>query len=139
MQNAAQAYLKTKISTTSQGHIVLMLYDGAITSLGRAKEKIAVKDYAQKGILISKAMDIIAELDCSLNGQKGGELAQNLHSLYFYCSTRLLTANLNMDLVIVDEVISILSQLRSAFAAISGSESLPSSPPQHKEFRRTEG
>jgi flagellar secretion chaperone FliS len=122
MHNAAQAYMKTKVTTTSQGHIVLMLFDGAITSLERSKEKIAAKDYAQKGILISKAMDIIAELDSSLNGQKGGELAQNLHSLYIYCSTRLLAANMNMDAAIVEEIISILSGLRSAFAQAIGQE-----------------
>ena len=122
MQHAAQAYLKTKVTTTSQGQLVILLYDGAITALEQAKERIAHKDYARKGLLISKAMDVISELDCSLNGQKGGEIAQNLHNLYFYCSTRLLAANMNMDTTVIDEVISILSGLRSAFATIIGEE-----------------
>jgi flagellar secretion chaperone FliS len=134
MNYAAHAYMKTKVTTTSQAHLVLMLFDGAISYLEQSKEKIATREYAQKGILISKAMDVIAELDCSLNGEKGGEIAQNLHNLYFYCNTRLLTANMNMDSEIVGEVITILSKLRSAFA-----EAAHGNPSQHRETLRPSG
>jgi len=119
MLKAAQAYLKTQINTTSQGEILLMLYDGAIKFLVQAKERMQAKDYAQKGILISKALDVIAELDGSLNAEKGGELAQNLHKLYFYCNTRLLRANLEMNDSYVDEVIKIMEAMRNAFKEIT--------------------
>ena len=116
--NAAQAYLKTQVTTTSQEELVIMLYDAAIKFLNRAKIKIKEKDMAQKGILISKALDIIAELDGSLNVKQGGDLAQNLHRMYFYCNLRLLKANMELSTEIIDEVIHILSQFRSAFAEI---------------------
>ena len=118
MQKAAQAYLQTQVTTTTQGELLLLLYDGAIKFLTQAKDKIAERDYAGKGILISKALDIVNELDASLNMEKGGELAQNLHKLYFYCSTRLLNANLKMDVAFIDEVIKILSGLRGAYGQI---------------------
>ncbi|BFR49249.1 flagellar export chaperone FliS [Nitratidesulfovibrio sp. HK-II] len=118
MQKAAQAYLQTQVTTTTQGELLLLLYDGAIKFLTQAKDKIAERDYAGKGILISKALDIVNELDASLNMEKGGELAQNLHKLYFYCSTRLLNANLKMDVSFIDEVIKILSGLRGAYGQI---------------------
>ncbi|UZP68923.1 flagellar export chaperone FliS [Desulfovibrio mangrovi] len=118
MQKAAKAYFQTQVATTSQGKLLLMLYDGCIKFLNQAKIKIEERDYAQKGILISKALDVINELDSSLNAEKGGELAENLHKLYFYCSTRLLNANLKMDIGYIDEVIKILSGLRSAYAQI---------------------
>ncbi|NDY57373.1 flagellar export chaperone FliS [Desulfovibrio sulfodismutans] len=117
MQTAAKAYLKTQVNTTSQGDILLLLYEGAIKFLGQAKEKIAARDYAQKGILISRALDILAELQSSLNAQKGGTLAENLQKLYFICSTKLLQANLKMDTAIIDEVMKILAGLRDAFRA----------------------
>jgi len=120
MLKATQAYLQTQVNTTTQGDLLIMLYDGAIKFLGQAKKKIEEKDYAQKGILITKAINVISELDESLNGQKGGELAQNLHKLYFYCNTRLLKANLEMNTALVDEVLRILSALRSAFDQING-------------------
>ena len=121
MLKATQAYLKTLVNTTTQGDLLIMLYDGAIKFLGQAKEKMAEKDYAQKGILITKAINVISELDESLNGQKGGELAQNLHKLYFYCNTRLLKANLEMNTALIDEVLRILGSLRGAFDQINGS------------------
>ena len=98
MHKAANAYMQTQVTTTTPGHLVVLLYDGAITFLVQAKEEIQAKNYAKKGILISQALDIIAELDGSLNADKGGEIAKNLHKLYVYCSTRLLQANLKMDI-----------------------------------------
>ena len=120
--------MQTHVTTTTPGHLVVMLYDGAITFLEQAKQEIAAKNFAKKGILISQALDIIAELDGSLNNEKGGELAQNLHRLYMYCNTRLLRANLKMDTAIIDEVIGILSSFRSAFAEISRTQPHPAPP-----------
>lgn len=118
MLKAAQAYVQTQVSTTNQGNLLILLYEGAIKYLKQAKIHIEEKNYAKKGILISKAMDVISELDSSLNSQKGGELAQNLHQLYFLCNTRLLRANLHMKVELIDEVIGILDGLRSAFVAV---------------------
>lgn len=118
MIKAAQAYFATQVTTTSQSDLLLMLYEGAIKFLNQAKAKIDEKNYAQKGILISKAMDIIGELDSSLNSERGGEVAQNLHQLYFYCNARLLRANMDMNNTLVDEVIRILTSLREAFEII---------------------
>lgn len=122
--NAARAYFNTKVTTTTQEEIVVLLYEAAIKFLGQAKIKIQEKDYQEKGNLISKVLDIIAELDSSLNVDKGGELAQNLHALYLFCQSRLLMANLKMDPQIIDEVIEMLKSVGSAFAEISNSKKL---------------
>lgn len=116
MQSAVKNYIQTQVSTTTQGDLVIMLFDAALKYLHQAKEKIVEKNYAQKGILISKALDILAELQGSLNINKGGELADRLQKLYFFCSSRLLTANLKMDITKIDEVVGILSGLREAFS-----------------------
>ena len=118
MQNAAHAYLQTQVGTTGRGEIIVMLYDGALRFLAQAREKMEARDMAGKGMLISRALDIINELDSSLNMEAGGELAQNLHNLYFLCNTRLLQANLKLDTARLDSVVEILTGLRSAFAEI---------------------
>ncbi|XPV75270.1 MAG: flagellar export chaperone FliS [Desulfovibrio sp.] len=118
MNKAAKAYFATQVTTTTQGELLLMLYDAAIKFLKQAKVKMAEKDYAKKGILISKALDVIAELTASLNKEKGGEIAQNLSQLYFFCSTHLAKANLKMDPTMIDDVIGILTSIQSAFAQI---------------------
>lgn len=118
MQKVNQAYIQTQLTTVGQGELLLLLYDGALKFLAQAREKIIAKDYAAKGVLISKALDIISELDASLNEKAGGELATNLHQLYFMCSAKLLQANLRMDPALLDISINILSGLRSAYAQI---------------------
>lgn len=118
MHKAAQKYLATQVTTTDQGQLLLMLYDAALKFLNQAKVKIDEKNYAQKGILLAKALDIFAELGSSLNKDKGGELAEGLSNLYHYCNARLLVANLKMDKSVIDEVIKIISGLRDAYAQI---------------------
>ncbi|EFL52921.1 flagellar protein FliS [Solidesulfovibrio fructosivorans JJ]] len=116
MQAAARSYFQTQVATTTQGDLLIMLFDAALKFLSQAKEKIAEKNYAQKGILISKVLDILSELQGSLNAQKGGDLADRLQKLYFFCSARLLAANLKMDVAKIDEVVTILTGLREAFS-----------------------
>ena len=118
MNKAAQAYFQTKVGTTDQGQLLLMLYDGALTFIQQARTKMMANDYAGKGILISKVIDIINELSASLNMDKGGSLAVNLNNLYLLCTARLLRANLKMDLESLDSVESILTGLRGAYAQI---------------------
>lgn len=126
MQKAAQAYFQTQLTTTTQGDLLIMLFDGGIKFLRQAKGSIIAKDYAKKGILISKALDVLAELQSSLNPQKGGEVAENLRKLYLLCSTKLLMANMRMDVGLVDEVIKVLGGIRDAFAQINTPDIAPS-------------
>ena len=118
MNKAAQAYFQTKVSTTDQGQLLLMLYDGALSYLQQARDKMLAKDFAAKGILISKVIDIVNELSASLNMDKGGSLAENLNNLYILCTARLLQANLKMNVEQLDSVAHILSGLRGAYAQI---------------------
>ena len=118
MLKAAKAYMATQVSTASQGDLLLMLYDTAISHLRQAIEKMRERDMATKGILITKAITIISELQESLNKERGGDISKNLLQLYFFCNTRLLQANLRLKPEMVEEVISILSGLRQAFAQI---------------------
>ena len=137
MQSAVKNYIQTQVSTTTQGDLVIMLFDAALKYLHQAKEKIVEKNYAQKGILISKAMDILAELQGSLNINKGGDLADRLQKLYFFCSSRLLTANLKMDITKIDEVVGILSGLREAFSEANARVTTKAVPTTATQATRT--
>jgi flagellar protein FliS len=118
MANPAKAYLATQIETTTQGELLLMLYEAAIKFLKRAKREIDNRDYAKKGIYISKAMAIIHELSESLNKEKGGDITPKLGQLYMFCTTQLVKANIRLDNKMIDDVINILEGLRSAYAQI---------------------
>lgn len=118
MANPARAYLTTQVETTSQGELLIMLYDAAIKFLKRAKIEIDNKDFAKKGIYISKAMAIIHELSECLNKEKGGDITPKLSQLYMFCTSHLIKANIRLDKKKIDEVIQILDGLRSAYAQI---------------------
>lgn len=116
MQNAARTYFTTQVTTTTQGDLLIMLFDAALKFLSQGRAKLLERDFAQKGILISKALDILAELQATLNPSKGGQMAEQLQKLYLYCSSRLLRANRTMDPQPLDEAVRILTGLREAFA-----------------------
>ncbi len=118
MIKGTQAYVQTQVTTIGQGEILILLYEGAIKFLNQAKEKIFENDHKEKGRLISRAIDIVNELDAAVNDKVNAELARNLHGLYDICSSRLLEANLRLDVKMIDSVIEILDSLRSSFAAI---------------------
>ncbi len=118
MRKGKQAYMQTQFTTAGQGELLILLYDGALKFLKQAREKMLEKDYITKGNLISKALDVVAELHASVNQDQGGDLAQNLNNLYLLCSANLLRANLDNDPIKLDAAMNILSGLRSAYAEI---------------------
>jgi flagellar secretion chaperone FliS len=118
-QLAQQQYVTTQVGTADRLQLVIMLYDGALSFLGQAREKMAAQDAAGKGLLIGRALDIIAELNASLNFQAGRELATNLFHLYNFVIGHLTKANLNWDLTALDEAVAILQQLRETWVEVA--------------------
>jgi flagellar protein FliS len=96
-----------------------MCYEGVIDNLKLAKEKIKEKDHEKKANAIIKAQDIINELMCSLNFEKGGEIAGNLESLYNYTLRKILQADFDKDVSPIDEVIGMFTELLSAWQEVA--------------------
>ncbi len=121
---AIKAYAKigveSCVSAADPHKLISMLYQGALLAIANAKNGILRKDVSAKGAATSKAIAIIDEgLNASLDKNVGGELAQNLSSLYEYMCTRLIAANLNNDLAALDEVARLLTDLKAAWDSIS--------------------
>lgn len=117
-QTVHKQYVSTQVSTADRLQLVVMLYDGAISFLNQAKAKMAAQDAAGKGLYIGKALDIIAELNASLNFQEGKEVAANLFHLYNFMTAHLTRANLNWDTAALMEVVNMLTQLRNAWEEV---------------------
>jgi flagellar protein FliS len=123
-RGALNAYAKVEveagISNASPHKLILMLFEGALTALAAARVNMLLKNVAQKGQAISKAIAIIDEgLKVSLDEKAGGELAQNLKALYEYMCHRLLLANLHNNIPALDEVSKLLTDLKGAWEAIA--------------------
>lgn len=97
-----------------------MLYDGAIKACKTAIYSIHERDFDKKGSALTKAILIIESgLRSSLDIEAGGELAENLDAMYRYMTDRLYYANIKVEAEPVQEVVDLLTDLRSAWEAIS--------------------
>lgn len=116
---AQNAYTKTRVNTSAAPiDLVIMLYDGAIEYLQKSVYYIKEGDIQRKIEHLSRARAIIEELLSSLNKDIGGEVAENLESLYLYMLIELAKANARNDIAKIREVENLLIELRSAWRAI---------------------
>ena len=108
-------YQQTQVKTASPEKLLIMLYDGAIQFLNKAKIAIQCKDIQESHNNIIAAQKILAEFMNTLDMKKGGEVAQNLYNLYEYMHFRLVQANMKKDVVIIDEVLGFLKDLKTTW------------------------
>ena len=108
-------YRKNEISTSSQGRLIIMMYEGAIKFATMALQCIDRGDIAGQGKYINKTHDIINELSLALDLNKGGEVAQRLESLYQFMLSQLTLANIKSERKGIETVIKILSPLAEAW------------------------
>ncbi|MBP1208031.1 flagellar protein FliS [Duganella sp. 1411] len=112
--------METGVVAASPHKLIVMLFDGALVALNAALGGIRSGNIAEKGKSLSKAIMIIdSGLRAALDKKAGGEIAEGLDALYEYMSGRLLTANINNDPAIVEEVQRLLIELRDAWNAIA--------------------
>jgi flagellar secretion chaperone FliS len=134
--NSAKAYssvgIETSVLSASPHQLVILLFEGAREAVVIARSGIEAGNIPQKGMAITKAIDIILNgLRASLDLEEGGNLAQNLYALYDYMARRLLHANMRNDKAALDEVLTLLSEIHSAWIIIGKKEA--SNQPDNSE------
>lgn len=116
----ANTAVETGVSGASPEQLILMLYSGAIESIVAARHQLIGGRVADKGRSIGRAVAIIGEgLEPALDVEVGGEIAANLQALYQYMTARLTIANLHNDLAALDEVATLLRELRGAWEQVA--------------------
>jgi len=118
VQQYTQYDVKTEVFEASPHRLVQMLIEGALDKVAIAKGYIERNDIAGKGQYISWAISIIDGLRTSIDKDAGGVIANNLDDLYEYMGRRLLQANIDNSTEILDEVGSLLREIKSAWDAI---------------------
>lgn len=116
-----RSYKETQVKTATPGKLILMLYDGAIKYLNQALEDMSVEHrrYDRISNSLIRTQDIIAELMISLDFERGGEIAKSLFSLYVFMNRRLLGGNISKDKAPLEEVKTLLTELRGAWAEVA--------------------
>lgn len=124
-----QAYAKIEVESAvmsaSQQQLVIMLFDGALSALVRARLFLQDGNIPAKGLAISKAINIIENgLKVGLVESNGDELTQNLIALYAYMVRRLLHANVNNDASAIEEVETLLCNIADGWKEVAGTPQL---------------
>lgn len=122
MKNALSQYKSVSVSTgiedATPHRLVQMLMEGALDKIAAAKGHMVRNEPADKGRFISWAISIISGLQSSLDMESGGELSQNMDDLYDYMVRRLGEAGAKNDPAILEEVSSLLLEVKSAWDVI---------------------
>jgi flagellar protein FliS len=113
MNRARNHYLTTQINTATPGELTLLLFNGSIKFMKQAIDAIEHKNYSEKNINLVRSQDIIDELLITLNMEY--EISKNLASLYIFMKESLITANLKLDKVPVQNCIGLMTELRDTW------------------------
>jgi len=117
----SQVSLQTEVMEADPHKLIQLLLEGALTRLSMAKNFIEQKDFAAKNEKIGRAVDIICALQESLDHERGGEISANLERLYDYMTRRLFEANSTNNADILNEVMGLLSEIKSGWEGIRAS------------------
>jgi flagellar protein FliS len=119
--NAVKAYRAVDVKDVEDAtphRLIQMLMTGALDRIASAKGMMERKMIAEKGAQISSAISIIDCLRASLDHSVSSEISLNLDELYRYMMHRLAQANAKNEPAWLDEVASLLKQIKSAWDQI---------------------
>jgi flagellar protein FliS len=110
--------LDAQTARASPVELVLLLTDGLLDELARARAHIVARRYELKAASIDKCVEIINGLSSSLDFEQGGEVVENLARLYDFCAAHLNGASVKMDPAMVDQVLQILGTIRQGWLGV---------------------
>lgn len=114
-QQYAQNFVETAVTEASPHKLVELLYAALVKNLKLTKVFIEQKNYPKKAEFSNKAIAILNELREGVDLDLGGEVAENLYSLYDYCYRTVFTASIQNDIQKIDEVVEHVSGLQEAW------------------------
>ncbi len=108
-------YQTSNITTATPEKLMILLFDGAIQFLKKAKTAIAENDYKARSENIDGARKIIREFMRTIDLENGNDVSKQLFKLYNRMAMNLIKANVQRNSEKIDEVIEDLSNIRWGF------------------------
>lgn len=116
MNNPQQVYKQNAVTTASPGELTLLLYNGCLKFINRAKKAMEENNIEERNKNLIKAQNIIQELMVTLNTDI--PVAKNMMQMYDYMYRRLVEANTKNDVEIVAEVEDFVIQFRDTWKEV---------------------
>lgn len=117
-RNAHDTYLEQRILSADALELVHLLYQACASKVADARRHLAEGEIRERARSISKAGEILAELNNSLDHSRGGEISTNLSRLYDYMHHRLVEANCLQSDAILTEVGDLLATLTEGWDGV---------------------
>lgn len=114
-QSATDAYLAESVMSAPREELPLLLFDGALRFLGRARALAAEGSPEALGRQIARAQAVVDELNVSLDLEQGGEIARNLRDVYVFVNGHLASALVARDARKIGEAAALLRELRDGY------------------------
>ena len=108
-------YQTNNITTATPEKLMIMLLDGAVAYLQKAKTAIENKNLKERATNLELARKIIRELMRTIDLENGNNVAKALFKLYSKMAVNLIKANVSRNVDLIDEVITDLVNIRWGF------------------------
>jgi len=108
-------YQTSNITTATPEKLMILLFDGAIQFLIKAKTNIQENNYKERSQNIDGARKIIRELMRTIDLENGNDVSKQLFRLYNRMAMKLIKANVIRNTELLDEVIEDLTNIRWGF------------------------
>ena len=118
IEDYGQGSQTTRAMGADKVELIQMLFDGLIESMLNAKGHIEQNAIEEKNKSLARAGRIAIGLQSALDMEKGGDLARNLHELYGYVTRRLVFVNAYNDLVALQELLSLITEISQAWREV---------------------
>jgi flagellar protein FliS len=128
MKNPALTYRQVSVQGATQVGLVVMLYDGAIAAIQGAMAAIDAKDIEKKCAHLGRLDGIVAQLEGTLDFERGGKVAQTLKLFYTHARGQSLKANIENSREILSALAQQFATVREAWQEVDRSTSPVLSP-----------
>lgn len=122
MRGSMKAYksvsLDSQKTVATPYKVVQMLLAGALERLAKARVAIEKEKFAERGVLLSATLMIVAELRMALDHEAGGEISANLDNLYEFMMGEIVQANIHDDTEKLETVSRLLREIKEGWDAI---------------------
>jgi flagellar protein FliS len=116
---AANQYVQTQVGSSQPLELVVMLYDAALGASAAARDALVRRDIPARKAAMSRAFAIVAELQNTLDMERGGTIAIELDRLYTWITSQFVQATVRQDVRALDNARRVLEILRGAWQQIA--------------------
>lgn len=112
----SSSYREMEILSASPDRLLLIVFDGLIVNLERARIAVERNDIELRVVSLRRARSLVNELFVTLDFEKGAAIATQLADLYQFMLVQLVDVGTRGDTRTLRKLSNIATQLREGFA-----------------------